>query len=67
MQDPPNNFGSLLLIVAGTVSAPAGVGIVLLMTGLALLREANGEPSFPRLKGWINWLQTVQFWRMSKL
>lgn len=67
MQDPPNNFASLLLIVAGTVSAPAGIGVVLLITGLALLREANGERTFPRLQGWIQWLQTVQFWRMIKL
>lgn len=67
MQTPPNNFASLLLIVAGAISAPAGLGLVLLITGLALLREANGERSFPRLQGWLHWLQTVQFWRMIKL
>lgn len=67
MSDPPNNFPSLLLIVAGAVSAPFGIGLPLLLTGLALLREANGDLSFPRLRGWIQWLHTVQFWRMSKL
>jgi|GEM_PF-3122460 len=64
---PPNNFASLLLIVAGTVSAPLGIGVLLLLTGLALLREPNGERTFPRLQGWLAWLHTVQFWRMIKL
>ncbi len=64
---PPNNFPSLLLIVGGAVSAPLGIGVLLLITGLALLREANGEHSFPRLQGWMKWIQTVQFWRMIKL
>lgn len=67
MSDPPNNFRCLLLIVAGAVSAPLGIGLLLLITGLALLREANGERSFPRLQGWIKWVQAVQFWRMIKL
>lgn len=61
LPEPPNNFGSLLLIVAGAVSAPAGIGIVLLITGLALLREANGERSFPRLRGWLDRLRAVPF------
>lgn len=65
--DPPNNFPSLLLIVSGAVSIPFGIGLVLLLSGLALLREANGEHTFPRLQGWRNRLQTVQFWRMIKL
>ena len=64
---PPNNFPSLLLIVGGAVSAPLGIGVLLLITGLALLREANGEHSFPRLQGWMKWIQAVQFWRMIKL
>ena len=67
VNDSPNNFGSLLLIIAGTVSAPLGIGLILLLTGLALLREANGELSFPRLQGWIKLIQMVQFWRISKL
>ncbi|MFN9548251.1 MAG: hypothetical protein ACK6AD_14510 [Cyanobacteriota bacterium] len=67
MSPPPNNVPSLLLIVSGIVSAPVGIGLVLLLTGLALLREANGERSFPRLQGWLTLLQTVQFWRMIKL
>lgn len=67
VSDSPNNFGSLLLIVAGAVSAPAGIGLILLLTGLALLREANGELSFPRLQGWIKRIQMVQFWRINKL
>jgi hypothetical protein len=67
LSHPPNNFASLLLIVGGAVSAPIGIGFVLLITGLALLREANGERSFPRLQGWLKWLQTVQFWRMIRL
>lgn len=67
MTEPPNNFRSLLLIVSGAVSAPVGIGLVLLITGLALLREANGERSFPRLQGWLNLLHTVQFWRITKL
>lgn len=65
--NPPNNFGSLLLIIAGAVSAPVGVGLVLLLTGFALLREANGELSFPQLQGWLKLLQTVQFWRITRL
>jgi hypothetical protein len=64
---PPNNFPSLLLIVGGVVSAPLGIGVLLLITGLALMREANGEQSFPQLHGWIKWVQTVQFWRMIRL
>jgi hypothetical protein len=67
VNDSPNNFGSLLLIIAGAVSAPAGIGLILLLTGLALLREANGELSFPRLQGWIKRIQMVQFWRINKL
>lgn len=67
MSEPPNNFRSLLLIVAGAVSAPVGIGLLLLITGLALLRDANGERSFPRLQGWLHWLQAVQFWRITKL
>lgn len=67
MSESPNNFGSFLLIVAGGLSAPIGIGIVLILIGLALLREANGERSFPRLKGWIKLAQVVQFWRMVKL
>lgn len=67
MATPPNNFGSLLLIVAGAVGAPLGIGIPVLLTGLALVRQANGEPAFPRLKGWLDLLQNVQFWRMTKL
>jgi len=64
---PPNNFGSLLLIVAGAVSALLGIGFLLLLSGLALLREPDGKRTFPRLEGWLQWLQTVQFWRMIKL
>jgi hypothetical protein len=67
VNDSPNNFGSLLLIIAGAVSAPIGIGLILLLTGLALLREANGELSFPRLQGWIKLIQMVQFWRINKL
>ncbi len=63
----PNNFPSLLLLVGGAVSAPFGVGLLLILTGLALLRKADGDHAFPRLQGWIQWLQTVQFWRMIKL
>lgn len=65
--NPPNNFGSLLLIIAGAVSAPVGVGLVLILIGLALLREANGELSFPQLQGWRKILQMVQFWRITRL
>ncbi len=61
MSTPPNNFGSLLLIVSGVISAPIGVGVVLLIMGLALLREANGEHTFPQLRRWRQWLQNVQF------
>lgn len=67
MSGPPNNFGSFLLIVAGGLSAPIGIGIVLILIGLALLREADGKRSFPRLKGWIKLGQMVQFWRIVKL
>ncbi len=64
---PPNNFGSLLLIIAGAVSAPVGIGLVFLLSGLALLREANGEMSFPQLQGWLRLIQMVQFWRITRL
>ncbi len=65
--NPPNNFGSLLLIIAGTITAPVGVGLVLLLAGLAILREANGEVSFPQLQAWMKRLQMVQFWRITRL
>jgi hypothetical protein len=67
LSTPPNNFGSLLLIVSGLVFVPVGIGIVPLILGLALVREANGDYTFPQLRGWRQWLQTVQFWRMIKL
>jgi hypothetical protein len=65
--NPPNNFGSLLLIIAGTITVPVGVGLVLLLAGLAILREANGEVSFPQLQAWMKRLQMVQFWRITRL
>lgn len=50
----PNNLGPTLLIAAGIVTAPAGVGILFLLTGLALIREADGKSSFPRLSRWLS-------------
>jgi hypothetical protein len=67
MQNAPNNLASFLLIGAGAISAPLGIGIVLILMGVVLLREANGELSFPRQRRWIKRVQTVQFWRMTKL
>lgn len=59
MVSPPNNLGATLLIMVGLMTAPAGIGIVLLVAGLAHLRQANGRYSFQRLHGWrrtIKWL-----------
>jgi len=52
MVSPPNNLGATLLIVLGLITAPVGIGIVLLVAGLAHLRQANGRYSFRRLHGW---------------
>ena len=64
---PPNNLGATLLMALGLMSAPTGVGIVLFVSGLALLRQANGQPCHPRLQEWLSGFQRVQFWRMIKL
>lgn len=45
----PNNLGATLLIVLGIVTTPAGVGILVLLAALALVREADGRPAFPSL------------------
>ena len=63
----PNNLGPFLLIAAGLVTAPFGLGIVVLVLGVALLKDANGEVSFPRLQGLLRLAQNVQFWRVIKL
>ena len=64
---PPNNLGATLLIATGLVSAPTGLGIGVLLMGLALLKEADGQHCFPRLHMWVRRIQKVQFWRASRL
>lgn len=49
----PNNLGPTLLIAVGIVTVPAGVGVLAVLTGLALLRQANGQYAFPRLSRWV--------------
>jgi len=45
----PNNFGPTLLIALGFMSAPIGLGIPLLLLGLAHLRTSHGASAFPLL------------------
>lgn len=45
----PNNLGPTLLIILGIVTAPVGVGILILLPALALLKEADGRSAFPCL------------------
>jgi len=45
----PNNFGPTLLISLGLMSALIGLGIPLILLGLARLRTSQGAPAFPIL------------------
>jgi len=45
----PNNVGPTLLISLGLMSAPIGLGIPLVLLGLARLRTAQGTSAFPLL------------------
>ena len=48
----PNNFGATLLIVAGLLSAPALIGIPLLLYGLSQLRARDGRRTYAFLLPW---------------
>jgi hypothetical protein len=45
----PNNFGPTLLISIGLMSAPIGLGIPLVLLGLARLRTSQGTSAYPLL------------------
>lgn len=45
----PNNLGPTLLLVAGLLLLPLGVGLPLLLLALARLRTWQNQPAFPRL------------------
>lgn len=45
----PNNLGPTLLLVAGLLLLPLGVGLPLLLLSLARVRTWQDQPAFPRL------------------
>ncbi|MCP9848489.1 hypothetical protein [Cyanobium sp. Morenito 9A2] len=45
----PNNFGPTVLIAVGCLLAPIGVGLPLVLIGLARLKTADGVPVHPAL------------------
>jgi hypothetical protein len=45
----PNNLGPTLLLVAGLLLLPLGVGLPLLLVSLARVRTWQNQPAFPRL------------------
>lgn len=55
----PNNFGPTVLIALGVLAAPVGVGVPLLLVGLARLKTAHGASAFPLLAAlhhqWLGW------------
>lgn len=53
--------------MAGAATLPFGVGLILVLGGLASLRDLGGKISFPHLRGLIHLDQIVQFWRRIKL
>lgn len=46
----PNNLGPTLLLMVGLLLLPLGVGLPLLLLGLAQVRTWEGEPAIPRLR-----------------
>ena len=62
----PNNIGPTLLMIAGLITAPLGVGAVLVIAGLATLRSQSGRPSFPKLREAVAVDHFVQFWGKIK-
>lgn len=59
----PNNLGPTMLIAVGMVVAPVGIGIPLLLLGLALLRTSHGTSAFPLLATTLATLQQqLQSW-----
>lgn len=62
-QGGPNNLGPTMLIAVGMVGAPVGIGIPLLLLGLALLRTSHGTSAFPLLATTLSTLQQqLQSW-----
>ncbi|MFM7314203.1 MAG: hypothetical protein ACKO0M_13735 [Cyanobium sp.] len=45
----PNNLGPTLLLVAGLLLLPLGIGLPLLLISLARVRTWQNQPAFPRL------------------
>jgi hypothetical protein len=63
----PNNLGATLLIASGITTIPVGVGIYLILIGVATLRDSGGEISYPKLRGLLLIDQIVQFCRIIKV
>lgn len=45
----PNNLGPTLLLYLGVLTLPLGVGIPVLLLGLAQIRTVEGQPALPLL------------------
>ena len=56
----PNNLGPTLLLFVGLATAPIGLGLVLLLVGLALLKDADGALSFPQIQARLKKPQSLQ-------
>ncbi len=57
---PPNNLGPTLLLAAGLLSSPLGVGVPLVIVALAGVRTAAGDPALPRLTRWLQRLRRIR-------
>lgn len=63
MPNGPNNLGPTLLISLGLIGAPIGLGVPLLLLGLALLRTSHGASAFPLLASTLASIQQqLQAW-----
>ena len=45
----PNNLGPTLLLILGLLTLPLGVGIPVVLLGLAQIRTDQGRPALPLL------------------
>lgn len=54
----PNNLGPTLLLVVGLLTLPLGLGIPLVLLGLAQIRTVEGRPAVPLLAS-----QKRRLWR----
>jgi hypothetical protein len=62
----PNNFGPTLLIAVGALTLPLGIGLPLLLLGLARVRTLTGQPAVPQLSGALRRFRH-RLWRFGRI